>query len=87
MKVFITHYNKLIERKQHILNQFNKNNITNYEFIEYFDKDLLNNDELNQFNKNLKKGSISLMLKHLYIYKEIAEKYDCLLYTSDAADE
>ena len=82
MKVFITHYTKLINRKNHIINELNKNSITNYEFIEYFDKELLTKEELSRF-KDINEGTISLMLKHLYIYKEISEKYDYALIFED----
>ena len=39
MKIFVLHYSKLVDRKKHILEQFKKQNITDYEFIEKYDKD------------------------------------------------
>lgn len=34
MKIFVIHYKKLINRKEHILNIFKEYNIVDYEFIE-----------------------------------------------------
>jgi hypothetical protein len=39
-KVFIIHYTKLKERKINILNQLKDNNITNYEFIDKYDREI-----------------------------------------------
>jgi len=41
MKIFVIHYTKLTKRKPHIIRQFNTYNITNYEFVEVFDKENL----------------------------------------------
>ena len=67
MKIFVAHYAKLTERKEHMLNEFKRNGITDYEFIETeFDKgDLV--------FENLSYSQISLILKHLHIYKKIPE--------------
>ena len=45
MKVFIAHYSKLVNRKKHIVEQLNKNSITDYEFIEQFDKDEISEED------------------------------------------
>ena len=74
MKIFVLHYSKLVERKQNILQQFSKQNITNYEFIELFDKDVLTNEHKKLFIPDFKPSMMSLMLKHFHVYKEIAEK-------------
>ena len=34
MKIFVLHYSKLVDRKKHILEQFNKQGIVDYQFIE-----------------------------------------------------
>ena len=34
IKIFVIHYSKLVERKKHILEQLQKYNITDFEFIE-----------------------------------------------------
>lgn len=71
MKIYVLHYKKLIERKEHIKNEFKKYNL-NYEFYEKFDKEELNNEDLKIFNNNLRDSEKSLTLKHINIYKEIS---------------
>ena len=34
MKIFVIHYKKLVDRKKHIIQQFAKFNMKNYEFID-----------------------------------------------------
>ena len=83
MKIFVLHYSKLVERKKHILEQFKKYNITDYEFIEKYDKDEISDNESDLFDTNYKKSSMSLFLKHNYVHKIIAEKYECALIFED----
>ena len=83
MKIFVLHYSKLVERKKHILEQFQKQNITNYEFIENFDKYEITDSESSIFDKTYKKSTISLHLKHFYVYKIIAEQYENALIFED----
>jgi GR25 family glycosyltransferase involved in LPS biosynthesis len=83
MKIFVLHYSKLVERKQNILQQFSTQNITNYEFIELFDKDVLTNEDKKLFIPDFKPSLMSLVLKHFYVYKEIAEKYHQALILED----
>jgi GR25 family glycosyltransferase involved in LPS biosynthesis len=83
MKIFVAHYSKLRERKEHIIEQFKKHNITNYEFIEKFDKELLTKEETKYFQPNMKLSEISLFLKHIYIYREILERYEEALIVED----
>lgn len=84
MKIFITHYSKLVDRKRHILEQFKNQNITDYEFIEKYDKNELTDDECNLFDINYNnKSKMSLHLKHNYIYKLIAENYESALIFED----
>jgi GR25 family glycosyltransferase involved in LPS biosynthesis len=83
MKIFILHYSKLTERKQSILQQFAKHNITDFEFIEKYDKDSLTNENKILFEANFRPSMMSLMLKHFYVYKEIAEKYKRALILED----
>ena len=75
MRIFVLHYSKLIERKQFILKQFETNNITDYEFIEKYNKEDLTDIDKLLFN-NVKEPMISLINKHFYVYKLIAEKYE-----------
>lgn len=75
IKIFVIHYKKLIERKQHIVNQFKKHNILDYEFIE-IDRDELNDKNINIFEKKYNNAQIAISLSHFYAYKEINEKYE-----------
>lgn len=83
MKIFVLHYSKLIDRKKCIIEQFQKNNITNYEFVENYDKDDLTSDEINMFIDNYRKPTMSLFLKHIYVFRQIAEKYENALIFED----
>jgi glycosyl transferase family 25 len=75
MKIFVVHYKKLTERKTHILKQFQKHNMNNYEFVE-IDRDELDNENLNLFENNYSNTQIAIHLSNMYAYKIIAEKYD-----------
>jgi len=81
MKIFVIHYKKLIERKKHILEQFEKNNITEYEIID-IDRDELDVYDLTKF-ENLPNSYIAIKLSHLYAYNEIKNKYDEALILED----
>lgn len=83
MKLFVLHYSKLVDRKRHILEQFNKQGIIDYEFIEKYDKDEITDYESNLFDTNYKKSTMSLHLKHNYVYKIIAENYESALILED----
>ena len=76
------HYSKLTARKQNILEQFQRLNITDYEFIEKYDKSELLEKDLYRFY-NVSLSAISLTLKHFLAYREIAEKYDHALILED----
>ena len=82
MKVFVIHYSKLVERKQHILDQFQKQNITNFEFVEKYNQEDLQPADLQLF-QGLKKSVISLLLKHFHVYKFIAESHQHALILED----
>jgi glycosyl transferase family 25 len=83
IKIFITHYTKLVDRKQHVLDMFHKHNIKNYEFIEKYDQEDISDDDKNKFIVNYKKSAMSLFLKHIYIYREISNKYNHALIFED----
>jgi GR25 family glycosyltransferase involved in LPS biosynthesis len=82
MKVFVIHYKVLIDRKKHILEQFQKHNITDYEFIE-IDRDELHNQNIDMFQENYCKCQIAISLSHFYAYKQISEKYENALIFED----
>jgi GR25 family glycosyltransferase involved in LPS biosynthesis len=75
MKIFVIHYKKLIERKEYILKQFEKYNITDYEFIE-IDRDELQEHDLSIFDKNLSNPQKAIILSHFYAYRQIKDNYN-----------
>lgn len=75
MHIFIIHYKKLIDRKKFILAQFEKHNITDYEFIE-IDRDELYNHDISMFQNDYNNCQIAISLSHFYAYKQISEKYE-----------
>ena len=75
MKVFVIHYKKLVNRKQHILNVFKQYNITDYEFIE-IDRDELFKENITMFENGYSKSQIAIALSHFYAYQQINEKYE-----------
>ena len=83
MKIFVLHCSKLVERKKHIIEQFKKNSIVDYEFIEKYDANKITEEESDLFIDTYKKPTMSLHLKHFYVYKEIAEKYESGLIFED----
>ena len=82
MKILVVHYDKLDERKRHMLNEFQKQNLSNYEFVSNHGKDIITLKEKSRF-KNLTDGEISLMLHHFECYKIINEKYDYAIIFED----
>jgi GR25 family glycosyltransferase involved in LPS biosynthesis len=73
MKYYITHYTPLQTRKTNLLAQLKRCNITDYEFIEVFDREDLKEEEINKF-KNVTLSEISLFLKHIEIFKKENEE-------------
>jgi glycosyl transferase family 25 len=82
MKIFVIHYNKLVERKAHILKLFKLHKITDYEFVE-IDRDELVNHDTSMFDKRYNAAQIAIALSHMYAYRQIAEKYDSGLIFED----
>jgi glycosyl transferase family 25 len=85
MKIFVIHYKKLHSRKKDIIEQFEKYNFTNYEFIEHYDRDELTDEDKQNFEEGYKPCQIAITLSHLYAYKEIAAKYQGALILEDDA--
>jgi GR25 family glycosyltransferase involved in LPS biosynthesis len=85
MKVFVVHYKKLTERKQNLLDQFNTLGITDYEFIEQYDRDALMETDLGIFESGYCRSQIAITLSHIYAYKQISESknYDCAMILED----
>jgi len=82
IQIFVIHYKKLTERKEHILKQLEAFNLTNYEFIE-IDRDDLNNYDISMFDHNNSPAQTAISLSHYYAYEEIAKKYDYALILED----
>ncbi|NBP66509.1 MAG: glycosyltransferase family 25 protein [Bacteroidetes bacterium] len=87
MKIFVLHYSKLTDRKRHIIQQFERHGITEYEFIEKFDKDAITDDECSEFSRDYitkRRAELSLHLKHIYLYRlMVRENYDQVLVFED----
>jgi len=87
MKIFVLHYSKLTTRKQHIIQQFERHGISDYEFIEKFDKDTITDDECPEFSRDYitkRRTELSIHLKHFYAYHLIVrENYDQVLIFED----
>ena len=81
MKIFVLHCSKLADRKKHIIEQFSKQNI-DFEFIEKYDKDDIESESA-FYSKNYKRSTMSLHLKHLYVYKLLAEGTESALILED----
>lgn len=83
MKVFVLHYSKLTGRKVHVLNELTRHNITDYEFIERFDKNELTESEKADFTPTYATNIMSLFLKHIHAYRLIAEHHSHALIFED----
>ena len=83
IKIFVLHYTHLPERKASILRQFQEQGITNFEFIEHYDTECLIPAQLEKFEETLSFSEISLFLKHMYAYQQIASHYKEALILED----
>ena len=72
-KIYICHYTPLKDRKQHMIEQCKKYKILEkLDFIEEFDRDILQVNHLTLFNtQKLKLCEISLFLKHIRAMEKI----------------
>jgi len=85
IKIFIAHYSKLVERKAHMIEQFKKQNITNYEFVEKYDKDELTEKDLSIYTyvPSTRMSVFSLSLKKFYIFQQIRDYHEYALILED----
>lgn len=87
-KVYIVHYKPLIERKKHILQCLERNQITNFEFVDEFDRDHTPLEVKQTYYKGsiLNDPQICITISHFEIYKRIlANGYErCLILEDDA---
>ena len=73
MKVFVLHYTKLKERKQHIQQQLAKYDL-DVEFITDYDKETLSPEDLELFDTDVvSPAEMSLIRKHISCYERICK--------------
>jgi len=89
-KIYVIHYSKLTERKKNILKQFEDNNITNYEFIDNYDRDTITINTLLEYSTNPYKLNCGIItacvaIAHIETYKKIINNnYNlCLIFEDD----
>ena len=89
-KVFIIHYNKLNDRKLHMIEQLKRNNITNYKFIETYNRDTTPEtffDDKFRVNKYKISHAVKCVtMSHIDVYKQVVDKdyKTCLILEDDA---
>jgi len=95
-KIYVINLKERLDRKNHILNQFNKFNIKNYEFVDAIKPSL---DQVNEWCENYciraknyvsdfnkyKIGCLGCLQSHLKIYKDIVKNNykNCLILEDD----
>jgi GR25 family glycosyltransferase involved in LPS biosynthesis len=92
-KIYICHYKKLADRKIIILDQLQKLGLDNYIFVEQFDKDSWNTEEITkEFPKildpdnKINNAERSLALKHAWIVTDMHKQgYSSVLVLEDDA--
>ena len=86
MKIFVVHYDKLVERRQNMVKQLLVNGIE-AEFVTQYDRNnISNNDQIIfSINKIQTDRNKAITLSHLYCYREITNKYDYALILEDDA--
>ena len=75
MKIFMTHYTPLIERKKFQETQMKKENME-VEYIEAYDREQLTEHMISRFTEKKKISDISLTLKHIDIYNKLSSCND-----------
>lgn len=84
MKIYITHYTPLTDRKTNIIKQLTFAGITDYEFIEIYDRENLTREDIAKFS-NIRITEASLFLKHYEIFKRNTETNDIIVVLEDDA--
>ena len=69
MKIYITHYTPLVERKKNLIQALENADITDYEFIETYDREKLTATDIAKFS-NVNLAEISLFMKHVEIFRK-----------------
>ena len=92
-KIYICHYKKLVDRKTAILEQLNRHEMTDYMFVEQFDKDswdesTINNQypKINNPENRMSAAEKSLALKHAWVVQDMYKNgYESVLVLEDDA--
>ena len=94
-KIYICHWSKLSNRKEKLIEHLSTLGISDYEWVEVYDKDNWNLIEIvKQYTKIFeadengrlhKISEISLLLKHCWILKDAYKKYKSVLVLEDDA--
>ena len=85
MKTFIIHYTPLKQRKTHMINQIEKQNL-DAEFIEKYDRETLTDSDYDYFVKEkVRLSQISNMRKHIHAWNTLINMndYHCLVLEDD----
>lgn len=77
-KIYVCHWDKLVDRKEKLIEQLDAFKIDEFQMVEHFDVESFDYDDINTnypllLRKNLKKSEMSLIFKHLWIIKNIHE--------------
>jgi GR25 family glycosyltransferase involved in LPS biosynthesis len=77
-KIYVIHYNPLVQRKEYILNYFNNNGITNYEIRNKYQREDLTPEIKETYFKlnNLNPAQICITIEHIETYREIINTID-----------
>jgi len=73
-KIYIIHYDKLVERKEHIEQEISKHNFSFVEWVIDKNPDNLSTQELSLFSTGVSMGSKSLTMKHIETFKRIVKE-------------
>jgi len=93
-KIFVCHWDKLVDRKKELIEVLSEENIFDYEFVCDYDKETWSEEKIKSdfpkifevvegYGRKLKPSEISLSLKHVKIIREVAEKYEYALVLED----
>ena len=74
-KIYIIHYNPLVDRKKYLIDYFDNNNITNYEFRNLYQRENLTQELKDSYFElnNLSPAQICITIEHIETYKEIVK--------------
>lgn len=74
----------MVKRKENMIRQLQKCNITDYEFVD-IDRDEIYKYDLSKIDTSIKPALIAIFLSHSYAYKQIAEFHEKALILEDDA--